>query len=40
LAVKGEETNVLKQFHPWGREAFKRQVSQSALNLVRRALGA
>jgi nicotinamide-nucleotide amidase len=40
VAVKGEETKVLKQFHPWGREAFKRQVSQAALNLVRGALGA
>lgn len=40
VAVKGEETKVLKEFHPWGREAFKRQVSQAALNLVRRALGA
>jgi nicotinamide-nucleotide amidase len=40
MAVKGEETKVLKQFHPWEREAFKRQVSQAALNLVRGALGA
>lgn len=39
LAVKGRETQVVKQFHPWGRDAFKRQVSQAALNLVRRALG-
>lgn len=38
VAVKGEETKVVKQFHPWGRDAFKRQVSQAALNLVRRAL--
>ena len=39
LAEKGRETRVLKQFHPWGRGVFKRQVSQSALNLVRLALG-
>ncbi|MFP6859713.1 MAG: competence/damage-inducible protein A [Roseibacillus sp.] len=39
LAVKGGKTEVVKQFHPWGRDAFKRQVSQAALNLVRRALG-
>ena len=38
LAVRGEETRVLKQFHPWGRAAFRRQVSQAALNLVRQAL--
>ena len=39
LAEKGKETRVYKQFHPWARDAFKRQVSQSALNLVRQALG-
>ena len=39
LAEKGKETRVYKQFHPWARAAFKRQVSQSALNLVRQALG-
>ena len=39
LAEKGRETRALKQFHPWGRGVFKRQVSQSALNLVRLALG-
>jgi PncC family amidohydrolase len=38
LAVRGRETRVVKQFHPWGRDVFKRQVSQSALNLVRQAL--
>ena len=38
LAVRGGETRGVKQFHPWGRDAFKRQVSQSALNLIRRAL--
>lgn len=39
LAVRGGETRVVRQFHPWGRDAFKRQVSQSALNLVRQVLG-
>ena len=38
LAVKGKDTLVVKQFHPLDRDAFKRQVSQAALNLVRRAL--
>ena len=39
LAEKGRETRVFKQFHPWARAAFKRQVSQAALNLVRLTLG-
>ena len=39
LAEKGKETRVYKQFPPWARDAFKRQVSQSAVNLVRQALG-
>ena len=39
IAERGRETRALKQFHPWGRDVFKRQVSQSALNLVRLALG-
>ena len=38
LAVKGGESKVVKQFHPWGRDAFKQAVSQAALNLVRREL--
>ena len=38
LATRGEETRVLRQYHPWGRIAFRRQVSQAALNLVRQAL--
>ena len=38
LAVKGAETKVIKQFHPFDRHAFRRAVSQAALNLVRRAL--
>lgn len=36
LAVRGGETRVVKQFHPRGREVFKRVVSQAALELVRR----
>ena len=39
LAERGRETQVYQQFHPWARAAFKRQVSQSALNLVRLTLG-
>ena len=39
LAKRGRETQVYQQFHPWARAAFKRQVSQSALNLVRLTLG-
>ena len=39
IAERGGETQVYKQFHPWARDAFKRQVSQSALNLVRLTLG-
>lgn len=39
LAERGRETRVYKQFHPWARAAFKRQVSQAALNLVRLTLG-
>lgn len=35
VAVKGGATKVVKQFHPWGRDAFKRAVSQAGLNLVR-----
>lgn len=38
LALAGEETKVIRQFHPRSREAFKWTVSQSALDLVRRAL--
>lgn len=38
LAQKGLETKVVKQNHPRSRDAFKRIVSQSALDLVRRAL--
>ena len=38
LAREGEETKVVQQYHPWGRGAFKRQVSQAALNLLRQAL--
>lgn len=38
LAQKGVETKVVKQNHPRSRDAFKRIVSQSALDLVRRAL--
>ena len=39
LAERGRETQVYQQFHPWARAVFKRQVSQSALNLVRLTLG-
>ncbi len=39
LAATGKKTRGVRQFHPSGRDAFKRQVSQSALNLVRQALG-
>ena len=39
LAERGRETQVYQQFHPWARAAFKRQVSQSALNLIRLTLG-
>ncbi len=38
LAVKDGKTRALKQFHPRDRDAFKRAVSQAALNLVRRVL--
>ena len=39
LAATGKKTRGVTQFHPSGRDAFKRQVSQSALNMVRQALG-
>ncbi len=38
LALRGRPTRVIRQFHPRGREVFKRVVSQAALELVRRAL--
>lgn len=36
IAQKGKETRVLKQCHPRARKSFKRQVSQVALDQVRR----
>jgi nicotinamide-nucleotide amidase len=39
VAQKGAETKVISPFHPRDRSAFKQAVSQSALNLVRLALG-
>ena len=36
LAQKGKETVVVKQCHPRGRRSFKNQVSQVALDLIRR----
>lgn len=36
LAEKGKETAVIKQCHPRGRKSFKNQVSQVALDLIRR----
>lgn len=36
VAVKGGETQVVKYFHPRSRISFKRSVSQSALDLVRK----
>lgn len=38
LAQKGQATEVIRAFHPSGRETFKRSVSQRALDLLRRAL--
>lgn len=38
LAARGEETKVVTQFWPRGRETFKACVSQKALDMVRRQL--
>jgi nicotinamide-nucleotide amidase len=35
LAVRGEETQTNKVFHPRNRKDFKQAVSQSALNVLR-----
>lgn len=37
IAQKGKDTRVLKQCHPRARKSFKRQVSQVALDQVRRS---
>lgn len=38
IALRGRPTQVIRAFHPRDRQAFKRTVSQAALDLVRRSL--